>query len=65
MLMGSEWSDSISYQSLGTLYKRKFNKPDLLPVTEDLIGGVEKASPSKDCHLYRDLKSCTNNTELE
>ena len=35
-LMGSEWSDSISYHSLGTLYKRKFNKPDLLPVTEDL-----------------------------
>ena len=35
-LMGSEWSDTISYHSLGTLYKRKFNKPDLLPVTEDL-----------------------------
>ena len=32
-LMGSEWSDNISYHSPGTVYKKNLTS---LPVTEDL-----------------------------
>ena len=35
-LMDSEWNDRISHHSLTTLHGRKFNRIDLLPLTEDL-----------------------------
>lgn len=35
-LLESEWSFSISHHSLETLADRKYNKVDLLPITEDL-----------------------------
>ena len=35
-LLITEWSDRISHYSLTTLGVRKFNKPDLLPLAEDL-----------------------------
>lgn len=35
-LMDAEWNTSISHHSIATLDERKYNKPDLLPITSDL-----------------------------
>jgi len=36
-LMKNEWADKVSSLALSSLRMKQFNKPDLLPVTEDLI----------------------------
>ena len=36
-LIGMEWCDEVSRQAHTTLYEEKWNREDLLPLTEDLI----------------------------
>ena len=38
----SDWNDSISYHALGSLGNRKYNKPILIPLVEDVKLNIRK-----------------------
>ena len=52
-LMHNEWKDVISSIALATLKTNKFNKPEILPITEDLVILKKQRDTKKFKHFGR------------